>query len=321
MNTENIKVVFIAGYGRSGSTLLDRILGEVDDFFSLGEFRYIWERSLLDNQLCGCGKQFHNCDFWSAVIEEAFGGRKDMDIRKLVRLKYSVDRKRNIPRALFTFLRNHEYQSDLNAYTQALYKLYKAVQKVSGCKILIDSSKNPSQGYLLSSMPSIDLYVIHLVRDSRAVAYSWERKKIWQETDGKKVLMPIHSSQKSVVEWVGLNLLTHFLRYLNEKYMLLRYEDLANQPQSFLDKIAGNLGLKIKETVFHDGNIKLGLNHTVSGNPFRFKTGLIEVRQDSEWEIKLNKSKRFLITALTWPLLLKYGYPITERFLSLSCRR
>ena len=33
------KVLFIGGYGRSGSTLLDRLLGQIDGFVSVGEVR------------------------------------------------------------------------------------------------------------------------------------------------------------------------------------------------------------------------------------------------------------------------------------------
>ena len=36
------KVLFIGGYGRSGSTLLDRVLGSTDGFFSAGELRSLF---------------------------------------------------------------------------------------------------------------------------------------------------------------------------------------------------------------------------------------------------------------------------------------
>ena len=37
MSGERVKVLYIAGSGRSGSTILDRILGQLDGFFSVGE--------------------------------------------------------------------------------------------------------------------------------------------------------------------------------------------------------------------------------------------------------------------------------------------
>src|SRR4051794_15439538 len=74
MATETIKVLYIGGYGRSGSTLLVQLLGQIEGFHSVGEMWNIWQQCFTENQLCGCGKPFHECPFWSAVVEEAFGG-------------------------------------------------------------------------------------------------------------------------------------------------------------------------------------------------------------------------------------------------------
>jgi hypothetical protein len=48
-----IKVLYIAGFGRNGSTILGNILGELDGFFHGGELNFVWERNLLDNRRCG----------------------------------------------------------------------------------------------------------------------------------------------------------------------------------------------------------------------------------------------------------------------------
>jgi len=48
-------VLFIGGLGRSGSTLLDRMLGRLDDVWSVGELVHLWERGLSQNNRCGCG--------------------------------------------------------------------------------------------------------------------------------------------------------------------------------------------------------------------------------------------------------------------------
>ena len=49
------RTAYIAGYVRSGTTLLDRILGNLDNCTSVGELNFIWERSLARNELCGYG--------------------------------------------------------------------------------------------------------------------------------------------------------------------------------------------------------------------------------------------------------------------------
>ena len=68
-----VSVLYIAGPGRSGSTLLDTMLGQIDGFVSVGELRNLWARGLGDGWPCGCGAAVRDCPFWSSVLTEAFG--------------------------------------------------------------------------------------------------------------------------------------------------------------------------------------------------------------------------------------------------------
>ena len=67
-----VKVLYIGGLGRSGSTLLDRMLGQLPGFFSAGEIRDLWQRGLRENALCGCGAPFKECEVWTRVGKEAY---------------------------------------------------------------------------------------------------------------------------------------------------------------------------------------------------------------------------------------------------------
>ena len=68
-----IKILYIGGYSRSGTTLLLRLLGELPGMVAVGELFDVWDRSYRQNQLCGCGTAFHECDFWREVTLKAFG--------------------------------------------------------------------------------------------------------------------------------------------------------------------------------------------------------------------------------------------------------
>ena len=61
-------MVYIAGSGRSGSTILDNILGQIGGWASAGELRFLWERGVLGDRLCGCGERFSVCPFWTQVL-------------------------------------------------------------------------------------------------------------------------------------------------------------------------------------------------------------------------------------------------------------
>src|SRR5215467_12341244 len=68
-----VDVVYIAGYGRSGSTLLDLMLGRIDRWFSMGEFRQFWH-ARRDDWRCGCGESVRTCPVWADVVERAQPG-------------------------------------------------------------------------------------------------------------------------------------------------------------------------------------------------------------------------------------------------------
>ena len=64
-----VKILYIGSAGRSGSTLLDLMLGQGDGMFSTGEVRYLWDRGYLANELCGCGDPFRRCLFSQRVTD------------------------------------------------------------------------------------------------------------------------------------------------------------------------------------------------------------------------------------------------------------
>jgi hypothetical protein len=90
-----VTVLFIAGGGRSGSTILHNLLGQIDGFVAVGELRYIWGRAALKNQSCGCGVPFSQCVFWHDVMIKAFGGldrsmaREMLDLTESFRIRES----------------------------------------------------------------------------------------------------------------------------------------------------------------------------------------------------------------------------------------
>src|SRR5512135_2632453 len=67
-----VKVIYIAGAGRSGSTILANILGQVQGFFSAGELYHLW-LSPPDQRLCGCAKRLSDCEVWGGIFKELFG--------------------------------------------------------------------------------------------------------------------------------------------------------------------------------------------------------------------------------------------------------
>ncbi len=75
-----VKVIAIAGWDRSGSTILAEVLGSADGVVSVGEVNNLWQRGILDNHLCGCGEPFAQCAMWSEVMRRAFPGERPTEV-------------------------------------------------------------------------------------------------------------------------------------------------------------------------------------------------------------------------------------------------
>ena len=171
-----MKVLYIVGVGRSGSTLLERMLGAVPGSVNAGELNAIFSRVATQDQRCGCGEPFSACPFWQEVGDRAFGGWSSVT-KRMASLQPRVVRQRFVPH-LATGLAGAQYRRELDEYLDAHHRLYRAISDVSGAEVVVDASKSTAQLFALRRIEGLDLRVINLVRDSRGVANSWSKSGI-----------------------------------------------------------------------------------------------------------------------------------------------
>jgi hypothetical protein len=308
-----LRVVYLGGMGRSGSTLAERLLGELPGVCVAGEVVHLWQRGVMDNERCGCGADFGRCEFWSAVGAAAFGGWPRIQTGRIADLRASIDRSRFIPQLARRSM-PVQMRRDLAEYTEYYVRLYEAVADVSGCRTVVDSSKHASLAFCLSRRGDIDLRVIHLVRDSRAVAYSWTRLVPRPEAGGGRY-MTRYSPARTARVWNMQNASLQLLARGQTPVLRVRYEDLVGGVTPTLRLISSFAGLTVDEPGLafvcsgEQGQwAELGLAHTAAGNPMRFSTGKITIRSDDRWQTAMPASHRSAVTALTLPLLSHYGY-------------
>ena len=306
------KVLYIGGFGRSGSTLVERILGQLPGFCSAGEIVFLWQRGLIDGQLCGCGVPVPECEFWSRVGKTAFGGWDQIDAREMLALQHRADRNRFIPSMVTPQLRPGA-RSDVARYGDVLSRLYRAIGEVSGARVVIDASKHASTAFLLSTrVPGLDVRVVHLVRDPRGVAYSWTKEVKKPEVTGEDAFMPVYSPASSGRQWLSYNLMFEALRAVPAaRSEVFRYEDMLAGPRAELERILAHAGEPVLPESFAflgDREVLLGVDHTVAGNPMRFHQGPLALRLDEAWKSKLPARDQKIVAAVTTPLRLRYGY-------------
>jgi len=297
-------VVYIAGWGRSGTTVLESVLGAYEGVFAAGELHYLWRRGLLQGRTCGCARPVRQCGLWTAVLRAAYGGDPPAP-RHVDHLQRTIARVRHTRRAL-----DCGPLPELADYRSIMQRLYRGIAEVTGARVIVDSSKRPFGAALLTRMADVDPYLLHVVRDPRAVTFSWQRPTA-QPDRPVPALMRQHSPLRSTAQWLVWNSLTERVsRRFDGRWRRLRYEDFAAQPRPIVEDLLGVLGVGVEAGPFRDERtVTLPTNHTVSGNPGRFRTGDITIRTDDAWRRQLPWRARLVSATLSLPLRHRYGYP------------
>ncbi len=306
MGTEPRPVVlYLAGIGRSGTTLIEHTVAATHGVTALGETMHLWDRGLVRGELCGCGRKFKDCPFWSAVAEAGFGGWDNVDTDRMAYLKRRVDRASRVP--AIAAGRPRSLDREVKEYVGQYERLYRAVQGLVG-GVLVDSSKQVSLAWCLHRSEAIDLRVVHCVRDSRGVVSSWARKTIRPEAvSAEHKLMPKYSPAAISALWMLHNA---EIEALGRRVPLvrLRYEDFVKDPEAATRKVLDLGGVQAPTDHIHGLSVHLGAAHSCSGNPVRFKTGEIALVPDERWRREMTERRRRVVSALTAPLLRRYGY-------------
>lgn len=305
-----LRVLYVGGMPRSGSTLTDLMLHQLPGHVGVGELFYLWRNGLAHDGLCACSSTFSGCPFWSEVGRRAFGGWEDVDAAHVMRLQEQVDRTSRIPLLLLP-RRPRRFAAQLSEYTEILRRLYTAIASVSGKEVVVDSSKRPSLAYVLRTMPDVDLSVVHVVRDPRGVAFSFAKHVALPAGAALREEMPRSTTRKVSRRWVSVNLLIAALRGVGVPVSRVRYEDLVADPRRELRRVLALTGSPVGDDaldhVTEDG-ITVPRTHVVAGGRIRLVSGAMPLRLDEQWQHDMPPESRRLVEVMTGPVRRRYGY-------------
>jgi hypothetical protein len=294
-----MKVLYVMGHGWSGSTILGNVLGELEGYVHAGELRTLWDDGLLGEAICGCGRPVRACDLWTGVTSRALSSLDPADVAGWHR---AASRVRHTIRLLRIEGGRPSGWPSLDAYLPVAGRLYSALGETVGSRVVVDTSKRAGDAALLRLAPGVEAFFVHLVRDPRAVAYSWRKREA-----------PGHGAVATARDWTAFNLLDEAIRRKAgpHRSMRVRYEDFVTRPRATVGAVLGMLGESVSSLPFEDDRtVMLGSNHTVLGNPVRFAAGPVALRNDEAWRTHLPATDRVAVTGLTLPLLVRYGYPV-----------
>jgi hypothetical protein len=325
-----VRVLKITGTARSGSTILDVVLGNHPDIESVGEVNRLIRTGWVSREslrgidpkkravpICTCGKRLdvlyvetpeEACPFWSSVRRE-WVGRTDPDsVESYPKLQDDFESQSRWPRLLYERRRR---SGSFRSYAGLTRAFFESIRAVSGKPVIVDSTKSSTRAFAFGMTPGIDLYVVHLVRDGRGVIASL--KKTFKK-DVQAGIMWDHRGRpmwKSVIRWIVLNLATEWVcaRLGPEKTMRLRYEDFVADPEGALDRIGSLIGLDLTDLAQDASSGKpMHAGHNVGGNRTK-KSGTITLRPDvQEWRTALSPTEQRLSWASMGWLMRRYGY-------------
>jgi Sulfotransferase family len=301
---ERVRVLFVMGHGSSGTTILGNTLGEVDGLFHAGELRTIWGEALAGLQTCGCGRPIRECPVWSRILADGFPGLDDAGAARLARLHADTIRVRYTFRLLREKPGAPSHWAALREYAEVAGRLYRAIAAATGARVIVDTSKRTGDAALLRLLPGVDPLVLHVVRDPRAVAYSWSHRS--GSPPGELA---------TAGEWLAFSTLGEAVKWRlgAGRSMVLRHEDFAERPRASIERVlrfVGAAGTPIPLSGPEDRTVEFGENHTVAGHWTRFNRGSTDLRLSTEWRSKQGRGQRLLVTGVTLPLLPRYGYPL-----------
>jgi hypothetical protein len=265
-----MKVIYIGGYGRSGSTVLDIILGNHSQVTGLGEVTYLADDYTGTSRTCSCGSPYDQCSFWKDFFPNS---SPDVESARILR---KVQGLFFIPRLLLGLVAKR----DSDAYRTYHSHLFGHVEAQTQKPIIVDSSKSArkvaGRFLALHRLAGEDVYVVHLVRNGLATMESLTLTGSNWALEGR-IRPPKWPGLRAAFGWALTNLWTSLLgRFLPpDHYMRLRYEDLAADPAGSLRKIGRFCGFDPEELIVRiDRNDYFQVGHLVGGNRIRLQSAI-----------------------------------------------
>lgn len=262
---ETKKLVYVIGTGRSGTTLLDIILGNNEGAISCGELnRYL----MYEGALSPLENKPETHVFWESfkkALLEKFGG--EVKFQYLFKIANKFEHHSGFIKRLLGIYNRKEMED----YLDFLKRFYETLFEFSDAKIFIESSKYPSRAYYLSEVMDCEMDFVNLKRSPAAVVRSFAKQDLEQ---------PSQNWLKATIYYFLVSFLTWWVKKetimkKNRNFVFIRYEDLISHPIQSIEKIEKALRLNLtrsKSIINKSGEFAVG--NLYHGNRLRLEQNI-----------------------------------------------
>jgi hypothetical protein len=326
MPLDQVRLIYILAASHSGSTLLAFLLASHLDVCTVGELK-AGNLGDVARYRCSCGQLIRECSFWSAIRADLASQGLPFDLarpptdfasvesryaRRLLRPLHRgglVESIRDVALALSPRWRHH-----MDRAQAANAALAARVCARLCAQVIVDSSKTAIRLKYLLRNPRLDVRVVRLVRDGRAVANTYMNPAVYADAsnpalrgggsgdsrDAERQPMALAAR-----EWRRSNeeadaVLRHVSR---ERCLQVRYEDLCTSPSEVQAQVWRFASLDDRGPVAPFRSRE----HHVIGNGMRLDDTR-QVQADQRWVSALQPADLEVFDRIAGSLNRRFGY-------------
>lgn len=318
-------LVYILAASHSGSTLTAMLLNSHPDIYTAGELKAT-NLGDVDQYRCSCRSLLGSCEFWSEVSNSMNRCGHEYDVRH-ARTSLHEIRSRWVQRLLRPLHRGPLLESirdtgllvsptwrrEIRAWSARNADLIRSISAVSGAGQVVDSSKIAVRLKYLLRIEGLDIRVIRLVRDGRAVALTYMQPGEFADASDPALRgggsgAAAHgglSMTEAATEWKRSNeeAAQVLSRVPPEKQIRISYEELCSDTAGTMNAVQTFLGVEPSDAFlrFRDAE------HHVVGNGMRLDSSS-EIRLDDRWRDVLDKPALEEFDRIAGNLNRSFGY-------------
>lgn len=261
-------VYFIAGYGRSGSTLIANILSSSSRLDNFGEMALYFVNSEMHQRKipCSCGESGQDCKLWGSVQDDVYS------------ILYGLYDKIRLKKIMFS---PPEFSdNELEVFRNAIKNI------VGDREEFIDASKHPGLIHLYVES-GFNVKIVHCFRGVHETVDSWTKEKSYLR---KKSVI------KAALDWRILNKkVLEIVRFRNLDSIKIGFYDFSCHPGREVNRVLSWMG---QEPFYDQNHRRFDISesfHSIAGNPDKFnQTNVVEVKKEFgrkpklyDWVVKL----------------------------------
>lgn len=261
------QLIYIAGYGRSGSTVLGCMLGAIPHALNCGELTYLFDEAMVPDRSCACGVDYHHCPIWGPILAKTKSRRVADEVIRGIDGRAGWQHGSSRPNAGQYRVINRQLFTQISA---------------QGYQYVIDSSKTAGHAChrpaALRTLLGLDVKLIHLVRSPVAVWQSVRHGSNWA-MDGYRYRRA--ARLRAIPGWILANHAARAARRAvgPNNYLLLHFEELVHHPAVAIKRLQDFLKVDLhflataiaNQTPFSVGH-NIGGNRLRNQGQFRFKS-------------------------------------------------